>query len=425
MTKLAPAAFAAKLAPAAFAATLTKTAQAAKLARAVPAAALAAALAAGPAAAQEEVRVGILFGFTGPIESLTPAMASGAELAMTEVSESGAFLDGASMTPVRADATCVDSAAAVSAAERLVTSDGVAAVVGAACSGATTAVLQSVALPNGVVMVSPASTSPALSEIEDDGLFFRTAPSDARQGEIVAEILSEKGVSSVAITYTNNDYGKGLADAIEGAFTGQGGEVTINQSHEDGKADYYAEVGALASAGGEVLVVAGYLDQGGRGIVQAALDTGAFDTFYLPDGMVGESLIEAIGAPLDGSYGANPGASGENADAFAAMAEEAGFEPGPYSGESYDAAALIALAMQKAGSTEPSAFKDAVMEVANEPGEAIGPGELGRALEILAEGGEVNYQGATNVELIGPGESAGSYREIAIEDGELVVVGYR
>ena len=387
------------------------------------AAAAAALISAGAAA--DEVKIGVLLGYTGPIESLTPNMAAGAELAMEEVSGSGALLDGTTMTPVRADSTCVDSAAATAAAERLITSDGVAAIMGADCSGVTTAVLQNVAVPNGVVMISPSATSPALSEIGDDGLFFRTAPSDARQGEIVARILREKGVDSVALTYTNNDYGKGLADSIESNFEAAGGAVTINTPHEDGKADYYAEVGTLAAAGGEVLVVAGYLDQGGRGIVQAALDTGAFDTFYLPDGMVGQSLPDAIGAGLDGSYGAAPGATGENAETFAAMVGEAGFEAGPYAAESYDAAALMALAMQKAGSTASGDFKGHVMDVANAPGEQIGPGELARGLGILAEGGAVDYQGATNVELIGPGESAGSYREIAVEDGEITTVGYR
>ena len=392
--------------------------------RTMMAAAAATALLAGGAAAQE-VRIGVLLGFTGPIESLTPAMAAGAELAMEEVTESGALLDGTAMTPVRADSTCVDSAAATAAAERLITSDGVSAIMGADCSGVTTAVLQNVALANGVVMISPSATSPALSVISDDGLFFRTAPSDARQGEIVAEILQEKGVSSIALTYTNNDYGKGLADSIAQNVEEAGGTVTINTPHEDGKADYYAEVGSLAAAGGEVLVVAGYLDQGGRGIIRAALDTGAFDTFYLPDGMVGQSLPHAIGDGLNGSYGAAPGSTGENADTFAAMAGEAGFEAGPYAAESYDAAALMALAMQKAGSTASADFKGEVMSVANAPGEKIGPGELATGLEILANGGEVDYQGATNVELIGPGESAGSYREIVVEDGGIETVGYR
>ena len=107
------------------------------------------------------------------------------------------------------------------------------------------------------------------------------------------------------------------------------------------------------------------------------------------------------------------------------MAEAAGFEAGPYAAESYDAAALIALAMQAAGATASAEFKGAVMDVANAPGEQIGPGELARGLAVLAEGGEVDYQGATTVELIGPGESAGSYREIVVEDGEIVTVGYR
>ncbi len=154
----------------------------------------------------------------------------------------------------------------------------------------TGAVLQNVARPNGIVMISPSATSPALTTAEDDGLFFRTAPSDAREGEVMADILTEKGVKSIALTYTNNDYGKGLAEAIATAFQAKGGTVTINAAHEDGKADYSAEVAALAAAGGDLLVVAGYLDQGGKGIIQASLDSGAFTTFGLPGGMVGDNL---------------------------------------------------------------------------------------------------------------------------------------
>jgi branched-chain amino acid transport system substrate-binding protein len=237
------------------------------------------------AAFAEEVKVGILIGFTGPIESLTPDMAAAAELAMKEVSDSGKFLGGSTMVGVRADSTCGDAAAGTAAAERLITSDAVKGIVGGDCSGVTGAVLQNVARPNGMVMISPSATSPALSTAEDDGLFFRTAPSDAREGEVMADILVEKGVKSIALTYTNNDYGKGLAEAIATSFTAKGGVVTINTAHEDGKADYAAEVAALASAGGDLLVVAGYLDQGGKGIIQASLDTGAFATFGLPGGM--------------------------------------------------------------------------------------------------------------------------------------------
>jgi len=373
----------------------------------------------------EEVKIGVILGYTGPIESLTGPMAESAELAMKEVSDSGKLLDGSSVTSIRGDSTCVDSAAATAAAERLITSDNVNAIVGGDCSGVTGAILQNVARPNGVVMVSPSATSPALSTAEDDNLFFRTAPSDARQGQVISDILNDKGIKEVAMTYTNNDYGKGLADSIQTNFESTGGKITISAAHEDGKGDYSAEVGALAQAGGEVLIVAGYLDQGGKGVIQASLDTGAFDTFVLPDGMIGDSLPAAIGDDLNGSFGTVPGTDSEGAEIFEKMAADAGIKSDAFSAESYDAAALIMLAMQAAGSSDSESLKGKLMDVANAPGEEILPGELGKALEILAGGGEIDYVGATAVELIGAGESAGNYREILVKDGKNTTANFR
>jgi len=353
-------------------------------------------------------------------------MGAGAELAMAEVTESGALFDGATVTSVRGDSTCIDSGAATAAAERLITSDGVNAIMGADCSGVTGAILQNVARANGVVMISPSATSPGLSTAEDDGLFFRTAPSDARQGVIITNILQDRGVSEVALTYTNNDYGKGLADAFQASFEAAGGTVTISAAHEDGKADYSAEVGALAAAGGEVLVVAGYVDQGGSGVIRSAIDTGAFDTFYVPDGMVGAKLNENFGAELNGSYGAYPGTDSQGAADFVALAEAAGFDgTSAFAPESYDAAALIMLAMQAAGSNQSADFKDHVFHVANAPGEQIFPGELAKGLALIAEGKDIDYVGASAVELIGPGESAGNYQEIEFADGVYSTIGYR
>ena len=381
-------------------------------------------LANGAMADGHGVSLGIFLGFTGPIESLVANMGPAAEAAIAEVNASGNFMGGTNITSVRADTTCVDAAAATAAAERLITSDKVSGIVGGDCSGVTTATLTNVAMPNGMVMISPSATSPALSTIEDNGLFFRTAPSDARQGGVMTSVIMDRGIKSVALTYTNNDYGKGLADAFQREFEAAGGTVTIAAAHEDGKADYAAEVGALAAAGGDVLVVAGYLDQGGKGIIQGSLDTGAFDTFVLPDGMVGDSLPLAIGSDLNGSFGQVPGTDSMGAGKFAEMAN--GFDgTSPFAAESYDAAALIMLAMQAAGSSNPADYKDHVFDVANAPGEEILPGELGKALEILAGGGAVNYVGASNVELIGSGESAGNYREIEIAGEAVTTVKFR
>ncbi|MFV0246263.1 MAG: ABC transporter substrate-binding protein [Qingshengfaniella sp.] len=382
------------------------------------------ALMAGSASA-EDVKIGVLLGFTGPLESLAPPIAAGAELAIAEISNSGAFLGGSTVTAVRGDSTCADASAATAAAERLVTSDGVSAIVGAMCSGASAAVLTNIAMPNGVVMISPSATSPGLSSLEDNGLFFRMAPSDARQGQIMTEIIQERDIDTVALTYTNNDYGKGLADSFQAAFEAAGGTVTLSAPHEEGKGDYSAEIGALAAAGGQALVVAGYSDKGGSGIIQAALDTGAFETFVLPDGMVSQVLEERFGDLLDGSFGQSPSSDSDGAGVFAELVGDAFESTSTYAKEGYDAAALILLAMQAAGSASSSDFKDKVMEIANAPGEPILPGELDKALKILAEGGDIDYVGASAVELIEPGEAAGSYREIEVRDGMIETVGFR
>ncbi len=378
------------------------------------------------AAVADEIKVGLMLGFTGPAESYAPPMAGGVRAAVKEISNSGKFLGGTTIELVEGDTTCADAAIATSVAERFVTSEGVSGIIGALCSGATTAALQNVAVPNGMVMISPSATSPALTTIEDNGLFFRATPSDARQGEVMAAILLENGVNSVAVTYTNNDYGKGLSDAFEAAYTASGGTVTINASHEDGKGDYSAEVGALASAGGDRLVVVGYGDQGGKGIIQAALDTGAFDLFHLPDAMVGSATEMNFGSDLDGTMGQVPGTDAPGGDLYTPIGEANGFDAtAPFSPEAYDAASILLLAMQAANSNDPAVYKEKMFDVANAPGEQIFPGELTKALDILANGGEIDFVGASALELIEPGEASGAYRLIKTIDGKQETVEYR
>ena len=366
-----------------------------------------------------EIKMGVILGFTGPIESLTPAMAASAELAFKEASDSGSLLGGEKISVIRADSTCVDSAAATAAAEGVI-SQGVAAIMGADCSGVTGAIATNVAVPNGVVMISPSATSPGLTDLADNGFFFRTAPSDARGGQILADITKDRKVKSVAITYTNNDYGKGLADVYAAAVKAHGIKVTAVESHEDGKADYSAEVATLASAGGDAVAVIGYLDQGGKGIIQGSLDSGAFDKFILSDGMIGQSLVDAFGKGLSKSFGSLPGSTGKGAGVFAKVASAGGIDSsGPYTGESYDAAALIVLAMQAGNSADRGSIAKNVMAVANGPGKKIYPGELKKALDLLAKGKAVDYEGATGVNFTDVGEAFGSFLEKEVKGGKF------
>ena len=137
-------------------------------------------------------------------------------------------------------------------------------------------------------------------------------------------------------------------------------------------------------------------------------------------------LKDNWGEELKGSDGADPGTDNAGAGKFVEMAQAAGFDgTGAFSPESYDAAALIMLAMQKAGSADSADFKDHVFDVANAPGVEIMPGELQKGLELIAAGEDIDYVGASAVELIGPGESAGNYQEIEFSDGVYSTIKFR
>ncbi|WP_245904641.1 ABC transporter substrate-binding protein [Billgrantia lactosivorans] len=375
-------------------------------------------------AAQAEVKIGFIGGFTGPIESLTPPIFEGAKLAVAQVNEQGGILDGQELAMPSADTTCSDASAASNAADRMVNSEEVTAIVGALCTGATVAAANSAAIPGGVVMVSPASTAPAVTELDDNDLVFRTVPSDAYQGEILAKLMLEKGFDEVAVTYVNNDYGQGLDEAFTAAFEAGGGTVTENLAHEDGRADYRSELGSLSSSGAETLVVLAYADGSGQTILRQAYESGAFTQYAGADGMVGSSLVEAVGADaLEGMIATRPGSPDlPGTDIFNQAAEEAGFDPSAvFAAQAYDAAFLLALAIEQNGSAEREGLSEALRSVASAPGEVILPGEWEKALELIAAGEEINYEGASGQhEFDDNGDVPGVVVEMAVEDGAFV-----
>ena len=390
-------------------------------------AALIAGLAASASAMAMEVKIGFLGGFTGPIESMVPPIAKGAKLAIEGVNESGGVLNGMKIEMPTGDTTCADATKAADAADRLVNSEKVLAIVGALCSGATISAANNAAIPGGVVMISPASTSPALTTLKDNDLVFRTVPSDAYQGQMMAKLLKDKGFKSIAITYVNNDYGKGFAEALADAFKKQGGTVAAMEPHEDGKADYRAEIGNLESSGADILVILAYANGSGQTILRQALESGGFEKFALGDGMVSDALIKAIGADsLKGVIATRPGApKAAGADRFAEIAKKAGLDPKAiFAAQAYDAAMLLALAIEKNGKAERADLNKALRAVATAPGEVILPGEFAKAKKLLAEGKDINYEGAAGShEFDANGDVPGVIEQLTVKDGKWTVLG--
>ncbi|WP_366657805.1 ABC transporter substrate-binding protein [Fodinicurvata sp. EGI_FJ10296] len=384
------------------------------------------AMSAAPAAAQESVGLGALFPMTGDLSAYGQGVQNGAMLAIAEINEQGGLLDGRELSLTVADTQAV-AQVGVDAAQNLIQVEGVTGLIGALSSGVTIPVARSVASSEGVPMISPASTSPVLTTLEDNGYLFRTTPSDALQGVVLADLVQEQGQDNIGILYINNDYGEGLAEAFADAFEAEGGTVTQSSAYEPGQASYRGEIASLANEGAESMLLIGYPENGVT-ILRQALEEAYFDSFIFTDGMKSTEVVEAIGGDfLDGSYGTAPVALADSESSVifreAYEAEYGELPPQPFIDASYDAVYLMALAIQHAGSTDGEAIRDALPEVANAPGETILPGEWEKALELLAAGEDINYEGAGGPQNFDDaGDVPGSYAFWQIQSGEIVDV---
>jgi branched-chain amino acid transport system substrate-binding protein len=375
---------------------------------------------------EHAVKLGFLGGFTGPIESLAPGIFQGAKSAADHISASGGLLGGKALELVTGDSTCIDSTAAANAADRLINSENLPAIVGPMCSGATISAANNAAIPGGAVIISPSATSPAVSDVDDNDLLFRTVPSDSYQGESMAKLLMAKDITTIAITYLNNDYGKGFADALANSYTALGGNVAAKVAYEDGKADYRAEIGSMASSGAEHLAVLGYANGAGQTIIRQSLESGDFANFIGGDGMPEQSLIDAIGAEaLEGMIFTRSGSQeGQGKDNFAAISKEGGFDDSAYAPHAYDATFLLALAMEKKGNAEREGMSEALRAVASPPGMQVYPGEWDKALAALKQGEDINYEGAAGSQDFDEnGDVAGVIVEVSAQGGQLVEIG--
>ncbi len=374
----------------------------------------------------EDVKLGLLLAYTGPLEALTPPIGEGAQLAAAQVNEQGGIIGG-QLEFVVGDSTCADATAASNAADRLVNTDGVTAIVGAMCSGATIAVANTVGVPAGTVMISPSATSPAVTAVDDNDLLFRTAPSDAYQGEVLARLLMAKGIEDIAITYVNNDYGKGFADALAAAFAASGGDVTANVAHEDGKSDYRAELGTLASSGSLNLVVLAYAQGSGQTVLRQATESGDFEMYVGGDGMISDELFTGIDTSMvEGMIGTKPGTPEvPGAAMYTDLASAAGLDPTAiFAPQAYDAAFILALAIEEKGNADREGMSEAVRAVSSAPGEVILPGEWAKAKALLADGQDINYEGASGShEFDAAGDVPGSIVEMMASAGAFSEVG--
>ena len=372
--------------------------------------------------------VGHLSAFTGSLSDFGESQSRAAQLAADHLNQAG----GPTGTPVVVvdRDTAVDPAQGVAAAAGLLAEDRAAAILGAAASGVTIAVAEQVTAPGGVLQISGSSTAPAITTLGDNDFLFRTVLSDAAQGVVLADLAVELGYGTAAVLYIDNPYGHGLTARFVEVFTGRGGTVTATVAHADSQPSYVAELREATAAGPDVLVAVSY--QQAETYLREALEGGYADTFLFVDGTrIPESFARVGWDLLEGSYGTGPGVGVGRpeteafVDAYAAVYGEE--PPGRFMSKNYDAAVLVGLAAAAAGTvTDSAAIRDQLRRVANPPGVAVGPGPAGirRALELIAEGVDVNYEGASGpVDFDASGDIRAGFIEVwRVEDGRIVPV---
>lgn len=363
---------------------------------------------------------------SGDLSSYGEPINNGTLLAAKHINQAGGVL-GKEVEIVNRDSK-TDPTTGVDAAKKLVELDGVPAFVGALSSGVTMPVAESVSIPNEVVQISPSSTTPQMTDLQDNDYVFRTVTADTVQGPVIGQLALDLNYESLSIIYVNNDYGKGLADGAASWFEEYGGEVLEKVPFEKNKASYRGELAQATQENPEVLVLIGYPENGAN-ILRQSLEGGYIDEFIFPDGMQAPELIENVGARyLNGTYGTVPGSKETpSATTFTeTYVEEYGNKPSkPFMENAYDAVAVISLAMQKAGSSSSQAIRDNLRDVANPPGEKIyaGTEEFKKALQLIEDGEDVNYEGAGGTVNFNKAGDVVSPIEIwKIEDGEIVTV---
>lgn len=383
----------------------------------------------GSVIAADTVKIGMLTALTGGLAPYGPPIQDGAELAVAQINEAGGVL-GKELVLVVRDSGSANTVGR-DAAAKLVEIDGVPALIGALSSGVTMAI-SSVTIPNQVVLISPASTSPAITDLEDNDYVFRTVVSDAFQGVVQADLAIDLGFKTVSIIYVNNAYGKGLAQVFSGNFQAKGGRVPTMVPYEEGKPSYRSEVEKVIQGNPDAISIIAYPVDGNKQLVEA-IEIGYEGKFLFSDGMKGEAVASGPASKyIEGSFGTAAGAlEVEVAEQFKADFN-AKFEPStvPYNREAYDATVLIALAICRVGESffdmsraeQGQAIRDNLRAVANPAGEEVTYGELKKAFDLLKEGKEINYQGVSGpIVLDDNGDiSVGAIEIWKILDGEVV-----
>jgi len=364
------------------------------------------------------LKLGYVLPETGDLAYHGPPQVEAMNLAIKEINDAGGVLDNDIADPVGGD-EANDQAIASQSADRVLGKD-VDAIIGAAASGMSLAIIDKIT-GAGVIQCSGSNTAPTFTDYDDDGYYFRTAPSDALQGPVLADVIVGDGHSNVAVVARADDYGKGLADATAKSLEQAGANVALNETYDPKATDFSSTVSKIVSSDPDAVVIVAF-EEGAqimKGLIEKGLEppeTGIYGADGLRSEQLGKSVDKSDPGVIDGVKGTAP-ASSDNPDFlkelkdFAPDLEETQFAP-----QVYDCVNVIALAAEAAESTDPGDIKEEMNGVTKD-GEKCTNFE--ECKKLLDDGEDINYDGASGpLDFVDVGEPGTASIEVyGYDDG--------
>lgn len=350
------------------------------------------------------LKFGYVLPETGDLAYLGPPQLEAMKFAIKQINEAGGVLGNDVPDSVGGD-EAGDQSVASQSADRVLNS-GVDAIIGAAATGMSLAIIDKIT-GAGVVQCSGSNTAPTFTDYDDDGYYFRTAPSDALQGPVLADVIVGDGHSKVAIVARADDYGKGLASATAKALKTAGASVVLNQAYDPKATNFNATVQKIVSAKPDAVVVVAFEE--GKQIIKGLIEDGLTPKkigIYGADGLRSADLAKLVSpndpGVLAGMKGTAP-ASADNPDftkelkAFAPKLKELQFAP-----QVFDCVNIIALAAEKGKSTKPADIKTHINEITKDGEKCT---TFADCKKLIDDGKDVDYDGASGpLDFTKPGE---------------------
>ena len=378
-----------------------------------------------------DLTVGALIPQTGDLSIFAPAGEKAANLAVEELNKGFGDAGSDSKVTMQVGDTETKPQPATQAANKLI-SDGASCLAGAWGSANTIPVGQSVASSQQVPLISPASTSPEITDLPDDGYVFRTAPSDALQGQVLADAVAEQfgADATISVAGRNDAYGDGITAAFATEWEAGGGTVNGPVLYDPEASSYDSEAGDIVSGGPDGYVIIDFEDPYGK-VGAALVRTGDFDAtkMWTADGLAFDKIPSTIPSDsLDGASGTRP-ATPEDTDtakAFNTLFEDSNMKPkarNTFDAQNFDAVMLCALAAVASGSTEGSDIQGEIQNVASAPGDQYDYTQLSDAITALQNGDDIDFEGVSgSLDLDDAGDpTVATYEVFKYNNGTLEV----